>query len=94
MRGRGEGSDVHGMVDESYPRLNRQTTSLGWRPTCGCGAEPVPATMLDCFLGSGTTALVARRLGRRCVGIELNPHYCEMAKQRLRQLSLLAPASP
>lgn len=65
-------------------------TTTGWRPTCGCDAGVVPATILDPFLGSGTTALVARRLGRRCVGIELNQAYCELAAGRLAQQSLLA----
>ena len=39
--------------------------------------------VLDPFLGAGTTALVAARLGRRAVGIELNPAYVEMARRRL-----------
>jgi DNA modification methylase len=48
--------------------------------------------VLDCFLGSGTAALVARRLGRRCIGIELNETYCKLAAQRTQQLSLEAQA--
>lgn len=39
--------------------------------------------VLDPFLGSGTTALVAARLGRRFAGIELNPDYLAMAKRRI-----------
>lgn len=39
--------------------------------------------VLDPFLGSGTVALVSRRLRRRSVGIELNPEYVEIAKRRL-----------
>lgn len=39
--------------------------------------------VLDPFLGAGTTALVAARLGRRAVGIELNPAYVEIARRRL-----------
>lgn len=46
-------------------------------------------TVLDPFMGSGTTAYVARHLGRRAVGCELNPDYIEIAARRLRQLSLL-----
>ncbi len=50
----------------------------------------LPATVLDPFMGSGTTGLVARKHGRRCVGIELNADYCELAARRLAQQSLLA----
>jgi site-specific DNA-methyltransferase (cytosine-N4-specific) len=39
--------------------------------------------VLDPFLGSGTTALVAHEEGRRCFGIELNPAYADMAAERL-----------
>lgn len=46
-------------------------------------------TVLDPFMGSGTTAWVARHLGRSAVGCELNPEYIEIAARRLRQLSLL-----
>lgn len=46
----------------------------------GC---PVGGLVLDPFFGSGTTALVAERLGRQWIGIELNPAYVAMAKKRL-----------
>lgn len=46
-------------------------------------------TILDPFMGSGTTALVARRLGRHAVGIELNSEYIAIAAKRLQQLTLL-----
>jgi DNA modification methylase len=39
--------------------------------------------VLDPFLGSGTTAVVATALDRRCVGIELNPDYAAMAVRRI-----------
>ena len=39
--------------------------------------------VLDPFFGSGTTGMVAKRLNRRYIGIELNPDYCELAKQRI-----------
>ena len=39
--------------------------------------------VLDPFMGAGTTALVARELGRHYVGIELNPEYIGIAEKRL-----------
>ena len=39
--------------------------------------------VLDPFLGAGTTALVAERLGRRWIGCELNPEYANIARRRL-----------
>jgi site-specific DNA-methyltransferase (adenine-specific) len=39
--------------------------------------------VLDPFLGSGTTSVVAQKLGRRFIGIEIEPQYCVWAEQRL-----------
>lgn len=47
----------------------------------GC---PEGGVVLDPFLGTGTTAVVAERLGRRWVGIERNPAYVALAQQRLQ----------
>jgi site-specific DNA-methyltransferase (adenine-specific) len=44
-------------------------------------------------MGSGTVALVARRLGRKSIGIELNPEYARLCARRLQQLSLFAGAT-
>lgn len=41
-------------------------------------------TILDPFAGAGTTALVASRLDRKSIGIELNPEYAAMARQRVQ----------
>ena len=38
--------------------------------------------VLDPFLGSGTTMKVCQDLGRSCIGIEINPEYCEIIKKR------------
>lgn len=45
-------------------------------------------TVLDPFLGSGTTAVVANRLGRNAIGYEINPDYIKIAKKRLSQKTL------
>lgn len=48
----------------------------------GC---PEGGIVFDPFMGSGTTALVARSLGRHYIGCDLNPEYVKMAQWRLRQ---------
>jgi DNA modification methylase len=59
--------------------------SLGFRGGCSCGLDSSrPQIVLDPFLGSGTTAVVANRLGRSCIGIEINPTYAKMAEERIR----------
>ena len=41
---------------------------------------------LDPFFGSGTTGIACENLGRKWIGIELNPEYCEIAKQRIQNI--------
>jgi DNA modification methylase len=48
----------------------------------GC---PEDGIVLDPFMGSGTTAVVARKLGRNFIGTELNPRFVELAKERLKK---------
>lgn len=40
--------------------------------------------VLDCFMGSGTTAVACKKLNRNFIGIELSKEYCEIAKERIR----------
>jgi DNA modification methylase len=62
--------------------VKKQT--VNWEPTCTCNAgDPIPCTVLDPFLGSGTTSMVARDLNRSSIGIELNKEYIEIIKKRL-----------
>jgi site-specific DNA-methyltransferase (adenine-specific) len=39
--------------------------------------------ILDPFIGSGTTAVACKSLGRRYIGIEINPEYCDIARKRV-----------
>lgn len=52
---------------------------------CNCNAGYKPGIVLDPFMGSGTTGLVAKKLGRNYIGFELNPKYIKIAKKRLKQ---------
>ncbi len=77
--------------NKSNTRFNGSTSTcaayqtLGFRPACDChAADPVPCVVLDPFIGTGTTAAVARSLGRDCIGIDLNPKYLTMAHQRVK----------
>lgn len=51
--------------------------------TCILASCPPEGLVLDPFAGSGTTLVVAQRLGRRYLGIDINPDYCQMARRRL-----------
>jgi len=48
--------------------------------------------ILDPFCGSGTTCVAAKMLGRRYIGIDISPEYCEIARERLRVVDTGVPA--
>jgi DNA modification methylase len=50
---------------------------------CILAGSPRNGIVLDPFLGSGTTAVVALRLGRKFIGIELSDEYCALARKRI-----------
>jgi DNA modification methylase len=52
----------------------------------GCPTEGI---VLDPFMGSGTTAVVAKKLGRNYIGIELNPKYIQLAEERIKNTQTL-----
>jgi hypothetical protein len=82
----GEGDSLasaHGQDGRAGSRYVKSVTTVDWGADCNCFDVSVPCTVLDPFGGSGTTGLVADRLQRNAVLIELNPEYAAMAKRRL-----------
>jgi len=78
-----EASEVLG----SYYRealMSETAATDDWEQQCGCPTDDTqPGVVLDPFAGAGTTCLVAKDLGRRFVGIDLNPDYVAMAQKRV-----------
>ncbi len=82
--GRGDAMGEHGRTAASGTMLSQaENVTVGWRPTCDHDAPIVSATVLDPFSGAGTTVMVAQRLGRDGIGIELNPEYAAMSRARI-----------
>ena len=67
-------------VDRDHP-TQKPIALMKW---C-MGFVPDAQTILDPFMGSGTTLRAAKDLGRKCIGIEIEEKYCEIAVRRLNQ---------
>lgn len=80
----GRKDDVNGDHPATFPESLARDHILSW--------SSEGDVVLDPFLGSGTVAKMARAMGRRYVGIEINPDYVEICRKRLAQQVL--PFSP
>jgi len=60
---------------------HRESTTLGFAPSCQCqdAGPPVPAVVCDPFSGLATVLVVARDLGRKSIGVELSLEYAAMS---------------
>jgi DNA modification methylase len=79
----GGGASSIGLSNWHDGRFDAQRRTLGFAASCSCSADAVPGTVLDPFAGAGTTGLVADRLQRNAVLVELNPAYGTMAENRI-----------
>jgi DNA modification methylase len=62
----------------------KQVVTSGWEKTCKCEGEGIiQCTVLDPFVGSGTTSAVAKRLNRSSIGIDLDPKNVPIQKKRM-----------
>jgi len=86
------GNDVKYDSDDGHMRNDRgnatrtlHTTEFnGWDKACECDTDTIESGIaLDPFAGAGTTLLKAKELGRKFIGIELNPEYADMARGRI-----------
>lgn len=65
-----------------------EVTETGWQPTCSCNAPIQPCTVLDPFVGSGTTLQVSVKLGRHAIGVDLSAEYLgELVPERMDTVS-------
>lgn len=62
--------------------LTKIVKTIGWTD-CGCKAGWRPGIALDPFGGAGTVGVVAKKLGRSYIIIDLKPEYCQMAEKRI-----------
>lgn len=72
------------MFGESSTRLHPTQKPVGIMQWCLLFADKAE-TILDPFMGSGTTLRAAKDLGRKAIGIEIEEKYCEIAARRLAQ---------
>lgn len=79
----------NGMLQENmanketrYHPTQKPLNVMTW---CISQAPKTVASILDPFMGSGTTLVAAKNLGRQAIGIELEEKYCEIAVRRLAQ---------
>lgn len=81
-----EDRDAHRQLGGNYQEKleQRGVEFRGWLKPCDCDTDETESgIVLDPFAGAGTTCLVAKRLGRRFIGIELNAEYVAMAQKRV-----------
>ncbi len=68
--------------ERGIPRVHKTQKAIAVMEWC-LGFLPDAKTILDPFMGSGTTLVACAKLGRRGIGIELDPHYFDIACRRV-----------
>nr|WP_308624647.1 site-specific DNA-methyltransferase [uncultured Eisenbergiella sp.] len=81
------GRDVWDIGTNNYRAAHFATYPVALVLPCILAGCPEDGIVLDPFFGAGTTGVAALELGRRYIGIELNPEYCKIADQRIAERS-------
>jgi 16S rRNA G966 N2-methylase RsmD len=79
-----------GEIGEHYHPTQKPVNLMAWCISLARSAQ----TILDPFMGSGTSLVAAKQLGRQAIGIEIEERYCEIAVSRLQQECLFSPPEP
>ena len=79
--------DAKRQLGGNYQKLlnQREVKIIGWT-SCNCNAGFEGGIVLDSFAGAGTVGVVAKKLGRQFILIDIKKEYCEMAKKRITQI--------
>jgi len=87
-RGRNK-RNVWTVATQPYPEAHFAVFPPALIEPCVLAGSAEGDTILDPFLGSGTTAEVALKHSREFIGIELNPEYAKLAEKRLREVEVV-----
>ncbi len=80
--------------DKTTLRGTTTRTPGPWHPACSCNADWQPGLVIDPFVGSGTTGLVAVEEGHRFLGFDLSKDYCTIARARCAAAEAQVTAAP
>lgn len=85
-----ERDDYPAGVFECSPPKEREHIAQKPEPVMhwACRIAPPAATILDPFMGSGSTLVAAKAIGRKAIGVDVDERYCEIAARRCSQESL------
>ena len=79
------------IATEPYPEAHFATFPTALVTPCILAGSPEGGVVLDPFAGSGTTLQVAKQLGRKGIGIELNADYLPLIEDRLNRIPIPMP---
>lgn len=79
------------IATEPYPEAHFATFPPALVEPCILAGSPEGGTVLEPFAGSGTTLEVAKKFGRKAIGIELNPAYLPLIEKRLKRITKPMP---